>query len=275
MLDAFLHYDFLRTALVAGLLSSVLCGVIGTFVVVKRLVFIAGGLAHAAFAGLGLGLYLGFDPRIGAALVAVGGAVAVELLGRSRVHGHDAAIGIVWSVGMAIGIVFLYLTPGYAPSLMTYLFGNILTVRPVDLLILGAVTVLVLGFVLLFYKELVAIAFDEDFARVQGAPVRALMTVLMALVGLSIVQLIQIGGIVLVMALLTVPPLIGLALTRSFFGVLLVATATGAALTLAGLGVSYRFDLPSGPSIVLLGALALGAVAAGGRLRRRRGTLTR
>jgi len=250
-------YDFIRQAVFAALLASFLCGVIGTFVVVKRLVFISGGVSHAAFGGLGVCYYLGVEPLIGAGVVAIVSALLVAVGGRRWVRSQDAVIGILWSVGMAIGVVFVALSPGYAPNLMTYLFGNILTVSHGAVLVTFWFTLVVLGFALLFFKEFVAVSFDEEFARVQGVPVGVFMAILMVMVALSVVLLIQLVGIILVIALLTIPPVISLMLTRGFVSVILVSTFIGALMTLGGLALSYVFDLPSGPTMVLLGALLM------------------
>lgn len=252
-----LSHEFVQNAILAGVLASVLCGVIGTFVVVKRLVFISGGLSHAAFGGLGICYFLGIEPLIGAAGVSLIVALLLGAADPARVRSHDAAIGVFWAVGMALGVVFIHQTPGYAPNLMTYLFGNILTVSRGDVTMTALFVIVVLGVLALFFKELVAVAFDESFARTQGVPTRVLLTLLMVLIALSVVFLIRLVGIILVIALLTIPPLIGLTLVRSIGAVMVLATGVGIAMCLGGLGVSYRYDLPSGPAIVLLGACVL------------------
>lgn len=265
-----LSYEFVRNALWAGLLASVLCGVVGSFVVVKRLVFLGGGISHAAFGGLGICYYYGLEPRLGAAAVAVVSALVLGTRGGERSRSADAVIGVLWAVGMALGIVFIHRTPGYAPSLMTYLFGNILTVRRSDVLLtLGLVTV-VLVLLALFFKELVAVAFDEEFAAVQGVPVDAVRILLLVVTALSVVFLIQLVGIILVMALLTIPPIVSLMLVRSIGAVMLLSTAVGALMTVGGLVLSYLVDVPSGPAIVLLGAAMLIVVDLGRRLLARR-----
>jgi len=252
-----LAFDFVRHALYAGLLASVLCGVVGTFVVVKRLVFISGGISHAAFGGLGICYFFGVDYRWGASAVAVGSALALAGAGRDRGRSHDTTIGILWAVGMAVGIVFLYLTPGYAPNLQTYLFGNILTVTAQDVRLTFGLVVVLLALLALFWKELVAVAFDEAFAAVQGVPVRLVLAGLMVAIALAVVFLIQLVGTLLVIALLTIPPALALRLANGFFAVMATATVAGALMTLGGLAVSYSFDLPSGPAVVLLGAALL------------------
>jgi zinc transport system permease protein len=269
ILDA-LSYDFVRQALAAGLLASVLCGVVGTLVVVKRLVFLGAGISHASFGGLGLCYFLGVEPLLGAAAVAVGAAL---VLGRGAAAGNegaarsrDALIGILWAVGMALGVVFVHLTPGYAPNLMTYLFGNVLTVGARDVAAAAALVVVVVAAFGLFYKETVGVAFDEEFAAVQGVPVRLATTAILLVTALSVVFLIQLVGIILVMALLTIPPVVALMLFRRFLAVVAASTALGAAMTVGGFALSYATDLPSGPAMVLLGTAVLLVVASLRRL---------
>ncbi|HVR07838.1 MAG TPA: metal ABC transporter permease [Thermoanaerobaculia bacterium] len=256
---AALGLEFVRNALAAGLLSSLLCGVIGVFVVAKRLTFISDGISHAAFAGLGLCFLLGADPRLGALVTAVLFAVTLGMLGTAATHQHDALIGVLYAVGMALGIVFVHQAPGYVPNLMTYLFGNLLLATASDLRITFWLTALVLATLALLRKPLVAVAFDEEFAFVQGVPVRAVVTTLLVLVSLSVVLLIQVVGVILVLALLTIPPLTAMLLARDLGPVIAISVAAGLASTGGGLALSYRWDLPSGPAIILLGAAILAA----------------
>ncbi len=258
-----LSYGFMQNAIVAGVLASVLCGVIGTFVVAKRMVFISGGISHAAFGGLGICHFLGAPPLLGAVAVSIGCALILGLTGGTRAQPREAMIGVLWAVGMATGIVFIHATPGYAPDLMGILFGDILTVSPLDLAVSLGLDLLVVSLLVVFFKEIVATCFDESFAAVQGVPVRTLRTGLLVLVAISVVTLIQVVGIILVIALLTIPPLVGLGLARHFVGALWISVVTGLAMTLSGLALSYRFDLPSGPIIILVGAALLAAVAVG------------
>ncbi|HEX6202851.1 MAG TPA: metal ABC transporter permease [Thermoanaerobaculia bacterium] len=269
-LDA-LSYDFVRQALLAGLLASVLCGVVGTLVVVKRLVFLGAGISHASFGGLGVCYFLGLEPLLGAGAVAVAAALVLGRAGAATGHGaaarsNDALIGILWAVGMAVGVVFVHLTPGYAPNLMTYLFGNILTVGARDVAAAAALVAVVVAAFGLFYKETVAVAFDEEFAAVQGVPVRLATTAILLVTALSVVFLIQLVGIILVMALLTIPPVVALMLFRRFLAVVAASTALGAVMTVGGFTLAYATDLPSGPAMVLLGTAVLLAVAGGRRL---------
>ena len=268
-LGALLALDFFRDALVASLLASVLCGVVGTLVVLTRLVSIAGGVAHAAFGGLGVAYWAGADPRLGALAVAAFSAVALGMLERERVRRLDAAIGVLWAVGMAVGLVFLHWTPGYAPDLLAYLFGNILLLGPSDLALAGAAVVAVLVLLAWRGRELVAVAFDEEAARLQGLRTRAYGILLLLLAAVSVVVLLQLVGIVLAVALLTLPPLAALRLARSIAGVVALATATCLAMTVGGLLLSWTLDLPSGPVMVLLGATLLGLAQLAPRRRSR------
>jgi len=262
-----LSYEFMRNAVWAGVLAAVLCGVVGPFVVVKRLAFLADGISHAAFGGMGVCFYFGLDPLLGAAAVALGCALTLGLLDTEAIRSYDAVIGVLWAVGLAVGIVFVYKTPGYAPNLMTYLFGNILLVTRHDLVVVVALAVSVLAILAVFFKGIVAVAFDEVFAKVQGAPVRLLLTLLFTIIALSIVLLIQVVGIILVVALLTVPPVICLLFLKDLRSVIAGSVLLGIGMTLGGLALSYSYDLPSGPAIILLGAAVLAVVYAGRKLR--------
>ncbi|MEX0872078.1 MAG: metal ABC transporter permease [Aquisalimonadaceae bacterium] len=272
-LSVLLSYEFAQNALLAGLLASVLSGVVGTFVVIKRLVFIAGGISHAAFAGLGVCYYLGIHPLIGAVVVAVLAALLLGWLGRGDSGRHqDAFIGILWAAGMAVGIVFIHMTPGYAPNLMAYLFGDILTVSRANVWLLAGLVALTLLIMGLFYRSFVAVAFDETFAQVQGVPVNLINQMLLVLVALAVILLIQVVGIVLLIALFTLPPVIALMMAaRSFALVLLSAVIMGMIMTTGGLAGSYWLDIPSGPAIVLfgigLGMLVRGLIWLRGRIR--------
>jgi zinc transport system permease protein len=266
LLDA-LSYEFMRNALMAGVLAAVLCGVVGPFVVVKRLAFLSDGISHAAFGGMGVCFYFGLDPLFGAVAVALGCALTLGLLDMEAIRSYDAVIGVLWAVGLAVGIVFVYKTPGYAPNLMTYLFGNILLVSRHDLGVLLVLACSVLLILAIFFKGIVAVAFDEVFARVQGAPVKVLMSLLLTMIALSVVLLIQVVGIILVVALLTIPPVICLMFLKDLRLVILGSVLIGVGMTLGGLALSYAYDLPSGPAIILLGAALLSILYAARKVR--------
>jgi len=256
MLDA-LHYEFLQHALIAGLLASMLCAVYGTFIVVRRLVFLSGGISHSAFAGLGAAHFFGLAPIAGALLAAV---VTSLVLTRLVVHQRqpaDAMIGLLWAAGMGLGVIFVYLSPGYTPDLMPYLFGNVMAIERQQLLWMGVFTLVTLLALALGYRALVAVSFDEEFARLRGLKVGLLTGILLTLSSVAIVLLIQSVGIILVMALITIPPLIGLALAERLPAVMLWALLSGLVINFGGLLLSFRLDLPAAPVMVMFGLLVL------------------
>jgi zinc transport system permease protein len=265
------QHSFLQTALIAGLLAALGCGVVGTFVVVKRITFLAGGIAHSVLGGMGAALYFGFEPLGGALAAAL---VSALLIGWVRLHWsahEDTLIGALWAIGMAVGILFIAKTPGYTGDLMSYLFGNILLVPARDLWVMAGLDALLLAVVWAFYRQLLAVAFDEELARLRGVPVTAFYLLLLCLVAVTVVLLIQVVGLILVIALLTLPAAIAGHWVRTLGQVMLVATALGAVFTSGGLALAYAPDLPAGPTMILLAGAAYVASALGsGLLRRRR-----
>ncbi|MCH9650479.1 MAG: metal ABC transporter permease [Deltaproteobacteria bacterium] len=253
----------LRPALFAAVLSSLLCGALGTFVVLRRLTFLSGGLSHAAFGGLGLCHLLGLPPQLGGLATTALAAVLLGPLGQEKARERDALIGVLWAVGMAAGVLFLHLAPGYPPDLEAYLFGNLLLVGSQDLWLLTTCCAVSLLLLSALYKEWVAATFDETFAAVQGVPIRRLSTLLLLMVGAAVVLLLPVVGLLLVLALLTLPPLIGLKVCRDLRTVLLSSIALGLVMTLGGLFISLWADLPPGPCIILLGAGMLGGASLG------------
>jgi zinc transport system permease protein len=252
--SAFAEHGFLQTAMAAGLLASLGCGVMGTFVVVKRIGFLAGGIAHSVLGGMGAALYFGFDPQLGALGAAV---LAALLIGWVRLYWkaqEDTLIGALWAVGMAVGILFISRTPGYDTDLMSYLFGNILLVPQRDLWIMAGLDLLLLLVTGLFYRQFLAVAFDEEFARLRGVPVGLFYVLLLCLVAVTVVLLIQVVGLILVIALLTLPAAIASHFVHSLGRMMLLATCLGGVFTSGGLALSYGPDLPVGPTIILLAA---------------------
>ncbi|MHB8769539.1 MAG: metal ABC transporter permease [Syntrophales bacterium] len=261
-----LSYGFIQNAILAGIMASVVCGVIGPFIVARRMVFISGGLSHTAFGGLGIAYWLGIHPLCGATAFVLAAAVLIARIHEKHLNQNDLAIGILWAVGVAIGIIFIHLTPGYAPDLMTFLFGNILTVSPGDLLITLLLVLTVTAAVVLLYRGFVAVALDEEYAKARRLPVASLKMGLMVLTALSIVTLLQVVGILLVIALLTLPVAIASELARDFRRIMLLSILCGIVACLAGLLVSYVVELPSGASIILIGGALLGLVRGAKRL---------
>ena len=247
-----LQYDFMRNALLAGLLVSISCGIIGSLVVVNRIVFISGGIAHAAFGGVGLGFFYGFSPFVGAAFFASGVSLIMGAVSLKSKHRADTIIGVLWAIGMAVGIILIDLTPGYHVDLMSYLFGSILAVPAADLWLMLPLDGFILLVVLLFYKEFVALSYDEEFAFVVGIPVKTLYLLLLGMTALSIVMIIRVVGLILVIALLTIPPYIAEKYTRSLGRMMVLSSILGVCFTLSGLWLSYVFDLTSGATIILV-----------------------
>ena len=255
-----LQYDFMQNALLGSLLVAIMCAITGTFIVIKRLVFLSGGISHGAFAGLGAAYFLGINPMLGAMLFAVLSAVAITRVILRQSMPADATIGIFWATGMAAGVLFIYITPGYAPDLMPYLFGDILTISKEQLFWMAVFSLLSVLFTGLLFRQLVAVSFDEDFARLRVLPVGAIMMMLMIMNSVAIVLMIQSVGIILVMALLTIPPLVGLALAAEIRTVMLYAFLSAVVITVGGLALSFLLDLPSGPAVVMLGVVLLAVV---------------
>ena len=254
-----LGFEFFRNALLAGVFASIACGIIGTYVVVRRMVSVSGGISHAAFGGVGLGYYLGIDPLLGATVFTVATALgmgALEIRARQQM---DTIIGAVWAAGMALGILFVYLTPGFAPDLFSYLFGNILLVPQGDVLLMAVLVAIIVAIVGLFYLEFQAVTFDPDYARVMNLPVERLSLLLLVLVALTVVMLIRVVGIILVIALLTIPAAISRLYTGRVWSMMLLATGLGALFTLIGIGLSYVLNVPSGATIILVSTAAYAA----------------
>ncbi len=255
-----LGYEFFRNALLAGLLASIACGIIGTYVVVKRMVALSGGISHAAFGGIGLGYFLGFDPILGAVGFALAVSTGIGILREKAVQNLDTLIGAVWAAGMALGILFISLTPGYAPDLFSYLFGNILLVPQGDLLLMAVLALVIIGTVIIVYSPLLAVTFDEEYARVMNLPVTALMLLLLGLTALTVVMLIRVVGIILVIALLTLPAAIAREYAGEMRRMMVLAVAGGMIFTFSGIWLSYLFDIPSGATIILVSVVAYLAV---------------
>ncbi len=253
MIDA-LQFEFMRNALFAGLFASLICGIIGSFVVVNRLVFLTGGIAHAAYGGIGLAFYFGIPyiyGTIGVALVAALLMTAVTLKSKTR---SDTFIGVLWAVGMALGVILLDLTPGYHADLMSYLFGSILAVPTADIwwmIALGAVTLVITVY---FYRDILAISYDAEFARLRGVPVNLLYFTFIALVALSIVFIIRVVGLILVIALLTIPPYIAEKYVGSLRMMMIVSIVLSVIFNVSGLWMAYSYDLTSGAAIIMVAA---------------------
>lgn len=269
-LSALAEHAFLRNALAAGLLASVACGVVGSYVAARRITYIAGGIAHSVLAGMGAARYYqvtaGLDwlhPLYGATIAALIAAVIIWVVSLRWRESEDTAIGAIWAIGMALGVLFIYRTPGYSENLMSYLFGNILMVTPGSLTLMAVLDAVVVVLGLAFYRPLLAISFDEEFARLRGVPVEVVSLLLLCLTALTVVLLVTVVGLIMVIALLTLPVAAAGRFGRSLWQVMVLSSVLAAALTTGGLAVSYAADLPSGATIIVLaGAVYLLVVGA-------------
>ncbi|NVM21796.1 MAG: metal ABC transporter permease [Desulfobacterales bacterium] len=255
-LDVLKNQAFMQNAVVIGLLASVACGVVGTYVVVRRIVFISGGISHTVLGGMGIAYYYGYDPIHGAVVSALIAALIIGFV-TLRFHQHeDTIIGALWAVGMAVGILFIYKTPGYNVDLMSYLFGNILMVERESVRLLVCLDAIIIILVLLFYKRFLAVCFDEEYSRLQGVGVVGTYLLLLCLIAMTVVILIQVVGIILVIALLTLPAATARHYARSLGQMMIMASLLGAVFTTSGLIVSYGPNLPAGATIIVIAGLA-------------------
>jgi zinc transport system permease protein len=251
MIEA-LQFEFMQNALAAGLLASLICGIMGTLVIVNRIVFLSGGIAHASYGGIGLSFFFGWPFLVGTMGFAIGAAVLMAAISLNARHRSDTVIGVIWAVGMAFGIVLLDLTPGYNVDLMSYLFGSILTVPTSDLAIMLVLAVLLSVLVFIFYQDILALSYDEEFALIRGVPVKTIYYMMIVLLAVTIVMVIQVVGLILIIALLTIPPYIMERYASSLFQMMIGASLIGAIFTLIGLSLSYQFNLTSGATIILV-----------------------
>lgn len=250
MLDL-LNYDFFRNALIAVAIISVASAVIGTYIVTRRLVAISGGVTHACFGGLGLGYYLGLNPIMMAALFAVGSSLGVEWMSARGKVREDSAIAAVWSLGMALGVFFVFLTPGYVPELNSFLFGNILTVSTADLWMFGGYAVVLLLAMCLWHRTIVMCAFDSDFARVAGLPVGRVNCFMTVMTALCIVLTIKLIGVMLLMSMLSLPQMIAEVWCRRFNTIMYASVGVSLGCCITGLALSTVTDVPCSAMIVL------------------------
>lgn len=245
-----LSYDFFQNALLGSLLASIACGIIGTYIVVRRLVFVSGGITHASMGGIGIGLYYGINPIFAAMIFSILSAFGIEWLSSKQEVREDSAIATLWSLGMAIGIIFIYMKPGYAPSISDYLFGNILTITTKDIIYLGILSLVLTIFFILFRREILYTAFDSDFAKTRNLPVTFIKYSMMMFIALTIVLSIRLVGIVLLMSLLTVPQMTANLFTANFSKMIGLSILIGFLGCIIGLYLSALLDVPSGVFII-------------------------
>jgi zinc transport system permease protein len=250
------EYTFLQNAIIACMLASIGCGVIGSYVVVKKISFLTGGIAHSVLAGMGMAYFYNASPILGAIIAALFSSMLIGWINLRWKEHEDVLIAAFWSAGMAIGILFLSRTPGYNVDLMSYLFGNILLITSDDLLLMFILDVLVLGIVFLFYKQFLVSVFDEEFARLHGINIEFFYILLLCLISITIVILIQLVGLILVIALLTLPAAIANQYVTSLYKMFFLSAAICAIISISGVAVSYEPDLPTGSVIVLLACVS-------------------
>lgn len=255
-LQALWQHSFLQTAVLAGLLASIGCGIMGTYVVVKRITLIAGGIAHSVLAGMGAALYFGQDPLMAALLSAIVAALLIGWVHLNWKAREDTLISTLWASGMAIGILFISKTPGYQSDLLSFLFGDILLVEAGSLWWMLALDILILTLVYTLYPQFLAIWFDQEHAELRGIQVKLFYLMLLVMVAVTVVLLIQLVGLILVLALLTIPATIAAQYVQTIGGMMILATLLGSVFSISGLAISYSPDLPAGPTIILVAATA-------------------
>ena len=256
MLDA-LSYDFIQNAIIAGIIVSIIAGIIGSLVVVNRMVFLAGGIAHASYGGIGMAVYFGIPIFLGASLFSLCAAILIAFISYNQKDKIDTFIGLIWAVGMAIGIILIDMTPGYNVDLMSYLFGSILAVSKEDLYFASSLLVTIVLIISLWYRDILAVSYDSEYASLRGINVKLFYTLILVLCSLTVVVAIKVVGLILVIALLTIPTYIAEKLTSSLLGMMLVSSLLSCIFTLIGLSVSYVYDFTSGASIILVSAFGL------------------
>jgi zinc transport system permease protein len=245
----------MQNALLAGLLASIICGIMGTLVVVNRIVFLSGGIAHAAFGGIGLAFFFGWNYMVGTIGFSLVAALIMAAITQKARHRADTIIGVIWAIGMALGIILLDLTPGYNVDLMSYLFGSILTVPDSDIWMMLGTGAAITGIVIFFYNDYLALSYDEEFAQIRGIHVRPLYFLMIVMLALGIVMIIQVVGLILVIALLTIPPYIAEKYSKSLVKMMLISITLSAVFTITGLWLSYALDLTSGASIIMVAGI--------------------
>lgn len=252
-----LQYDFMQNAIIAGILVSIAAGIIGSLIIVNRITFLAGGIAHSAYGGIGLAVYLGLPILFGATVFAILTAVIIAAITLRNRHRVDSIIGIMWALGMAVGIILIDITPGYNVDLMSYLFGSIIAVSQEDVYYLLILNSFIIVSVSLFYKQILAISYDSEFASLRGISVKFFYTLILILAALSVVAAIKVVGLILVIALLTIPTFIAEFFAKKLSSMMIISSLFATFFTISGLFISYLYDISSGASIIIVGVITL------------------
>ncbi len=254
-LKALVNFSFLRNAIIVSLLASIACGITGSFVVKKKMTFVAGGLAHAILGGIGIAYFFRWNTFIGAIIFAFIFSLIITIAKIKAHQKEDTIIGVLWAIGMSIGIIFMYITPGYNVDLLSFIFGNILMVETKDIFIILVLDIIILTVFFLFYYHFLYVSFDEEFLEVRGLNVNLIYFFLLALISLTVVILIKIVGLILVIALLTLPAVIASLFSKTFIKMILNAIILSIIFTIAGLYLAFQFNLPAGACIVIFGGI--------------------
>jgi len=255
-----LQYDFIQNALISGILISIAAGIIGSLVVVNKITFLTGGIAHSSYGGIGLAIYTGIPVLFGATVFAVITAILIAIITLKNRTRIDAIIGMMWASGMAIGIIFVDLTPGYNVDLMSYLFGSIIAVSSEDIYYMTVLDIFIIGIVVYFYKEILAVSYDSEFATLRGINVKFFYTLILILAALCVVAAIKAVGLILVIALLTIPTYLAESFASRLSSMMILSSILATIFTILGLVVSYSYDISSGASIIMVAVLVLGVV---------------
>lgn len=255
-----LQYDFIQNALIAGVLISIAAGIIGSLVVVNKITFLTGGIAHSSYGGIGLAIYLGLPVLFGATVFAVITAIIIAIITLKNRNRIDSVIGMMWASGMAIGIIFVDLTPGYNVDLLSYLFGSIIAVSSDDLLYMTILDIFIIGIVVFFYKQILAVSYDSEFATLRGINVKFFYTLILILAALCVVAAIKAVGLILVIALLTIPTYLAESFASRLSTMMIISSILATIFTILGLVVSYAYDISSGASIIMVAVVILTVV---------------
>ncbi|MCT4605149.1 MAG: metal ABC transporter permease [Marinisporobacter sp.] len=261
MIEGILEYKFLQHAIISAIFASIACGIIGTIITEKKLIMMSGGIAHTAFGGIGIGYFLGIEPILGALVFSIMAALGIAKINKKTNTNEDLLVGMFWSFGMALGIIFIYLTPGYPPDISSYLFGDILTVSKMDLYIMLFLDMIIVSVIIAYFQQFKAFLFDEEFTQVIGVRVNFLEYILYILIALTIVILIRVVGIILIITLLTAPTSIAKQFTYDLKKIMMISISIGILFCFVGLYLSYIFQIPSGAAIIIFSVITYFIVA--------------
>ncbi len=256
MLEA-LSYTFIQNALIAGVLISIITGIVGSLIVVNKMVFLSGGIAHSAYGGIGLSIYFGLPMLLSTSIFSVLISILIASLTYQKRENLDTIIGLTWAIGMSFGILLVDLTPGYNSDMMSYLFGSILAVNNNDILFMSILLGFIIFVLIFFYRDILAVSYDSEYAKLRGIKTKTFYTLILILSALSIVIAIKIVGLILVIALLTIPIYIAQKFSNTLFNTMIISGILSMIFTISGLVVSYIYDLSSGPSIILVSSICM------------------